>query len=112
MYSYKNISKNEEQFRKATGLSVERFNVLLESLNPGEDCYNIKLHDTKKRLNEEKFTNETLEYKESRLMIQCLLVLKIPILAQDVLLTVQKSFVKDHLLCQHRALQQYNTQIY
>lgn len=63
MYSFKNISKNEEQFRKATGLSVEKFNVLLEFLNPGEDCSNIKFHDTTKRLNEETFTHETLEYK-------------------------------------------------
>ena len=62
-YNYKNIGQNEEHFRKTTGLSVEKFNVLLEFLEPGEGCSNIKFHDTEKRLSKETFTTETLEYK-------------------------------------------------
>ena len=38
IYNYKNISKNENKFRKATGLSVEKLKVLLDFLDPGENC--------------------------------------------------------------------------
>ena len=56
IYSYENLSKNKDKFRIATGLEPDNFKALYKYLNPGENCCNIKLYDTAKRLSEEKFT--------------------------------------------------------
>ena len=47
-YCYDTISKDEPQFKKATGLELKPFNSLYDFLNPGEDCCNIKFHETVK----------------------------------------------------------------
>ena len=62
VYSYKTISENSKHFKKATGIERDVFLYLLDLLDPGEDCKNLKMYDTSKRLSEEKFTtlsNET-----------------------------------------------------
>ena len=56
-YSFENLCENKEQFRSATGLNPDCFMRLLNCLNPGHDCSNIKFYDTSKRLSEEKYTN-------------------------------------------------------
>ena len=55
-YNHTNISNNKEQFRSATGLEFDSFETLYDFLNPGENCRNIKFHDTSKRLSEETYT--------------------------------------------------------
>ena len=52
-YSYKNVHKNAELFRSATGLEEDSFDILYDFLNPGEDCCNIKFYDSSKRLSGE-----------------------------------------------------------
>ncbi|XP_066936169.1 uncharacterized protein [Clytia hemisphaerica] len=61
-YSYKNISKDEKLFIKATGISVESFKALLELLNPGEKSSNIKFYDTSRRMSNEKHSQEDISY--------------------------------------------------
>ena len=62
MYNFENISKNEKSFRKATGLHVDKFDAILEFINPGKDSCNIKMYDTSKRLSEEALTSMEDEY--------------------------------------------------
>lgn len=65
-YNYENISQNNEHFTKTTGITKEKFKILLEYINPGEDSCNIKYYDTNKRLSEETFTNNTDKLKPGR----------------------------------------------
>ena len=65
-YRYENISKNNEHFTKATGITKEKFRILLEYINPGKESCNIKYYDTNKRLCEETFTRETEKLKPGR----------------------------------------------
>ena len=41
LYNYENISKNNEHFKKASGLDHESFLNLFEFADPGEECKNI-----------------------------------------------------------------------
>ena len=50
IYNFDNVSKSGDEFRAATGLTVESFNNLLEFLNPGKDSCNIKFYDASSRL--------------------------------------------------------------
>ena len=52
IYNFDNVSESGDEFRAATGLTVESFNNLLEFLNPGKDSCNIKFHDTSSRLSQ------------------------------------------------------------
>ena len=45
-YSYNNISKNDDHFKKTTGISNEKFKLLLEYINPGKDSCNIKYYES------------------------------------------------------------------
>ena len=49
-YNFVNVSGSRDEFRAATGLTVESFNNLLEFLNPGKGSCNIKFYDTLKTL--------------------------------------------------------------
>ena len=49
-YNFDNVSESRDEFRAATGLTVESFNNLLEFLNPGKGSCNIKFYDTLKTL--------------------------------------------------------------
>ena len=51
-YNFDNVSESRDEFRAATGLTVESFNNLLEFLNPGKDSCNIKFYDTLSRLSQ------------------------------------------------------------
>lgn len=51
-YRYENVSKDLKLFRSTTGLEKEAFDALFAFLDPGEDCSNIKLYDTDKRLSQ------------------------------------------------------------
>ena len=51
------MCENKEQFRNATAINLNRFMHFFNYLNPGEDCSNIKFHDTSKCLLKEKFRN-------------------------------------------------------
>ena len=52
----KMLVKMKNVFRKATGITDEKFNILLKFIDPGEDSCNIKMYDTTKRLSEETYT--------------------------------------------------------
>ena len=45
MFIYENLSKDEEKFKSATGIEVEKFNILYNYLEPGEFCENIKFYN-------------------------------------------------------------------
>ena len=45
MFTCENLSKDEEKFRSAAGIEVEKFNIFYNCLEPGEFCENIKLHN-------------------------------------------------------------------
>ena len=51
-YNFDNVSESRDEFRAATGLTVESFNNLLEFLNPGKDSCNITFYDTSSRLSQ------------------------------------------------------------
>ena len=51
-YNFDNVSESRDEFRAATGLTVESFNNLLEFLNPGKDSCKIKFFDTSSRLSQ------------------------------------------------------------
>ena len=51
-YNFDNVSGSRDEFRAATGLTVESFNNLLEFLNPSKDSCNIKFYDTSSRLSQ------------------------------------------------------------
>ena len=42
LFSYDNFITDEKLFRVTTGLEVEKFKILYEYFNPGENCKNIK----------------------------------------------------------------------
>ena len=50
-----NISRNNEHFKKATGLDHESFLDLFEFVDPGEGRKNIKFYDSSERLSEAQF---------------------------------------------------------
>ena len=45
LFMYSNFVSDEKRFRTTTGLEVEKFNILYEYLDPGQDCENIKYHE-------------------------------------------------------------------
>ena len=57
LYTYQNISRNKEHFKKAAGLAAdqESFLNLFEFVDPGEDCKNIKFDDSSQKLSEAQF---------------------------------------------------------
>ena len=44
-YCYNTIKKDEKLFKSQTGLELDTFEILLEFLDPGENCQNIKFYD-------------------------------------------------------------------
>ena len=52
MYTYENISKNEEIFRKTAGLELQSFQSLIKYVSPGEKFSNIKYYDTSRGLSD------------------------------------------------------------
>ena len=48
-YRFENISKIEKLFKSETGLELDCFEILFESLNPGEQCENVKMYDSKQK---------------------------------------------------------------
>ena len=48
-FSFINVQSDPERFKKYTGLSVDRFNILFEYVNPGEKGDNLKHYDAAKR---------------------------------------------------------------
>ena len=55
--SIENLCENKEKFRSATGINPDCFICFFNYLNSGDDCSNIKFHDTSKCLTEERYTN-------------------------------------------------------
>ena len=55
LYNYNNVSKDEALLKSTTGLRKSNFDALLDFLNPGAQCENIKYHDVGKenKLNQE-----------------------------------------------------------
>ena len=53
LFSYDNFITDEKLFRATTGLEVEKFKILYEYLDPGENCENIKCHEPATRGKEE-----------------------------------------------------------
>ena len=52
IYYFDNVSESGDEFRAATGLTIESFKNLLEFLNPGKDSCNITFYDTSSRLSQ------------------------------------------------------------
>ena len=48
-YNYQNLSQNEKLFKPETGLDTESFEMLFDFLNPGENCENFKMYDSKQK---------------------------------------------------------------
>ena len=55
--SIENLCEKKEKFRSATGINPDCFICFFNYLNSGDDCSNIKFHDTSKCLTEERYTN-------------------------------------------------------
>ena len=54
IFSYENISKDDDQFRSFTGIEKCKYEVLYEYLNPGENRESIKFYDKNITKTEEK----------------------------------------------------------
>lgn len=66
IYSYESVSMDKHHFKSATGLELEVFDSLTFSfLNPGENCENIKYHDTKKSTADTPNTSGSIPGKET-----------------------------------------------
>ena len=52
IYYFDNVSESGDEFRAATGLTIESFKNLLEFLNPGKGSCNITFYDTSSRLSQ------------------------------------------------------------
>ena len=52
IYNFDNVSESGDEFRAATGLTVESFNNLQEFLNPGKSSCNITFYGTSSRLSQ------------------------------------------------------------
>ena len=62
-YNFDNVSESRDEFRAATGLTVESFNNLLEFLNPSKNSCNIKFYDTSSRLSQSCDDIESLKFR-------------------------------------------------
>ena len=54
LFTYDNFITDEKLFRATTGLEVEKFKILYEYLDPGENCENIKYHEPAKDKEEDR----------------------------------------------------------
>ena len=61
IFSYHNISKDENHFKKTTGINVAKFEYLLQLVDPGENCEYLKFYDERNRKSQDIFerTNTT-----------------------------------------------------
>ena len=59
MFTYENLSKDEEKFRSATGIEVEKLNILHNYLEPDEFCENIKFYNKNQANVDEKISANT-----------------------------------------------------
>ena len=53
LFTYDNFSRDEKLFRSTTGIEVEKFQILYQYLDPGENCENIKYHEPTKEEEDE-----------------------------------------------------------
>ena len=53
-FSYDNFITDKKLFRATTRLEVEKFKILSEYLDPGENCENIKFHEGPKDKEEDR----------------------------------------------------------
>ena len=65
IYSYESVSMDKHHFKSATGLELEVFDSLFIFLNPGENCENIKYHDTKRSTADTPNTSGSIPGKET-----------------------------------------------
>ena len=54
LFTYDNFITDEKLFRATTGLEVEKFKILYEYLDPGENCENFKYHEPAKDKEEDR----------------------------------------------------------
>ena len=54
IFSYENISKDEDKFKSFTGVEVCKFHILYDYLDPGDNCGNIKFYGKDLTKTEEK----------------------------------------------------------
>ena len=64
LYTFENISSNENMFKSETGLYLQSFESLFTFLNPGENCENIKFYDSKSKFSEESFISPSVKVKK------------------------------------------------
>ena len=53
-YNFENIYSNKKLFKSETGLETESFDELYDFLNPGENCANVKMYDSKTKKTQDK----------------------------------------------------------
>ena len=60
LFTSENYMKNDKLFESATGIGKEKFIILYEYLDPGENCENIKYYQKSKTCTEEKLPDDPL----------------------------------------------------
>ena len=60
LFTSGNYMKNDKLFESATGIGKEKFIILSEYLDPGENCENIKYYEKSKTCTEEKLPDDPL----------------------------------------------------
>ena len=93
MFNYKNVSKDEEIFRKTTGIKLNSFQSLIKYVNPGKKCSNIKYYDTSKRLSNDSMVQE-----------ECLKAGPVPKLNANDQLLLYLSWLKNGFTLNHVSL--------
>ena len=53
-YNFENIYSNKKFFKSETGLETDSFDELYDFLNPGENCANVKMYDSKTKKTQDK----------------------------------------------------------
>ena len=53
IFSYENISENEQQFKSFTGLNKSNFDILWDFVDPGENCEKLMLYEPTRRTGED-----------------------------------------------------------
>lgn len=60
LFTCNNYLKNGELFKSATGIEKEKFMILYEYLDPGENCENVKLYEKSKTNTEDKIPDDPM----------------------------------------------------
>ena len=65
-YNFENLSGDSTVFKSETGLDLESFTNLFEFLNPGENCCNLKMYESKLKATSECLSGTTLKSPDDK----------------------------------------------